>query len=96
MRGTNARVDARGWRILGEAMGYYPSTITVRMASKAVGDGMPLSAHKALIEDLVHKGLLRHVVDCGEHPLAPGCHLVISERGALARLGREVQTTVAA
>lgn len=89
MKGTNARVGWREWRILGEASDAYPNTITLRTASRAVGDGLPWGAHKPLIEAMVSARLLSHALACGEHPLRPGCHLVITERGALARLGRE-------
>jgi hypothetical protein len=96
MSGTAVRVSSNQWRVLGAAESAYPDPISVGSASRAVGDGMPLSAHKGMILDLIECGLLEHRCAGPTHPVNARCVVVITEYGAMARLGRDVRAAVLA
>lgn len=87
---TSRRVGVRQWRVLLAADTEYPGVIRAYDAGKAIGDGLPFSAHRPVIESLLHLGLLEHVDGDYDRDLRSHCSLKITDRGAMARRDRKV------
>lgn len=86
---TSRRVGVRQWRVLLAADTEYPGVIKAYDAGQAIGNGLPFSAHKPVIESLLHLGLLEHVDGDVSADLRSHCTLKITDRGAMARLDRK-------
>jgi hypothetical protein len=83
---TSVRVGSRQWAMLRAADDAFPGSVSGAALSRAVGDGMPPSFHRPIIESLIEHRLLSHECEPGNHPPTRTCQLRITERGAWARL----------
>lgn len=86
MGAVEPRVGMRQWKVLCAVDNAYPETALALIAGSAIGDSMPFSTHKPVLESLVQRGMLEDVCPLGQHPLSRHCWLRTTDVGAGARL----------
>lgn len=87
MKGDNARVGLRQWRILLAALDSPHGFVSGKAVREAIGDDLQAGHAKVALSGLLKRGLMSHACPGNCPGMGSTCVFKITERGEDAKLG---------